>query len=118
MPIVTVMALPATEQVVHQLLPRLAEAVAEGLSCPVADVWCSFIPVPAQYLGLVNATAAGQCPIVVIRGRARGDDQVSASMTRAAQAVSDELKVSIEDVWVQWVEVVPGRVFAGGGVIA
>jgi hypothetical protein len=39
-------------------------------------------------------------------------------MTRAAQAVSDELKVSIEDVWVQWVEVVPGRVFAGGGVIA
>lgn len=117
MPIVTVTALPATEPVVHQLLPTLAETVAEGLSCPVADVWCSFTPSQTQYLGLADAATAGQCPVVVIRGRARGEDQIAAAMKGAAQAVSTVLKLPLEDVWVQWIDVVPGRVFAGGAVI-
>ena len=117
MPIVTVTALATSEPMVERLLGRLAESVAEGASCPVDDVWCSFVPARAQSIGRRVAMPADQCPIVVIRGRKRSDDQVAGAMAAAAQTVGAELGLPVADVWVQWVDVVAGQAFAGGGVI-
>ena len=38
-------------------------------------------------------------------------------MTGAANAVSETLGVPLEDVWVQWIDVISGQVFAGGDVL-
>lgn len=118
MPIVVVTALPADPPTVNRLLDRLVSAVADGVACPVGDVWVSYVPATAQHIGQRSANAADQHPIVVIRGRARGDEQVAAGMRAAAVAVSTELGVPVEDVWVQWIDVVTGRAFAGGDLIA
>ena len=110
-------ALGADRDVVERLLVRLAEGVAEGASCPVGDVWCSFVPASAQSIGERSATPQEQCPIVVIRGRVRAGERVAAGMEAAARVVAAELKVPFEDVWVQWLDVLPGKAFAGGGPI-
>jgi hypothetical protein len=117
MPIVMVTALPADPPVVERLLVGLAEQVAEAVSCQVGDVWCSFVPAAAQGIGDRVARSDRQCPVVVIRGRARDADRVAAGMAAAARVTSAELGVPFEDVWIQWVDVEPGRAFAGGGVI-
>jgi hypothetical protein len=112
-----VTALNADRDVVQHLLVRLAEAVAEAVSCPVGDVWCSFVPASAQRIGVRATMPQSQCPVVVIRGRVRADERVAAGMEAAARVVAAELKVPFEDVWVQWLDVLPGRAFAGGGLI-
>ena len=117
MPIVVVTALAADSPVVDRLLVRLAEQVAEAISCEVGDVWSSFVPASAQRIGARVAAPGEQCPIVVVRGRARGADRVAAGMAAAARVTGEELGVPMEDVWVQWVDVEPGRAFAGGGLI-
>lgn len=54
---------------------------------------------------------------VVIRGRVRGDEQVAEAVPSAARAVSPELAVPVEDVWMQWIDVPSGTAFAGGGIL-
>jgi hypothetical protein len=117
MPIVTVTAMPPGQHVVERMLGRLAGGVAQGASCPVDDVWCSFVPAAAQSIGQRLATSADQCPIVVIRGRMRSEDRLAAAMAAAAQIIGQELGLPVEDVWVQWVDVEAGQAFAGGGVV-
>jgi hypothetical protein len=117
MPIVTVTAMAPSEEMVGRLLGRLAESVAEGASCSVDDVWCSFVPAQAQSVGERVATPADQCPIVIIRGRKRSDGHVAAAMAAAAQTVGAEIGLPVEDVWVQWIDVQAGHAFAGGGVV-
>src|SRR5687768_12014217 len=111
MPIVVITALPAGPPAMERLLVRLAEQLAEAISCPVGDVWCSFIPAAAQGIGDRIVGSDRQCPIVVIRGRARDDERVAAGMAAAARVVSAELGLPFEDVWIQWVDVHPGRAF-------
>ena len=117
MPIVVVTALPADPPVVERLLVRLAEQVADAVSCGVGDVWCSFVPAATQTIGDRIVGSDGQCPIVIIRGRARDTDRVAAGMAAAARVTSAELGVPFEDVWIQWIDVEPGRAFAGGAII-
>ena len=117
MPIVTVTALPADEPTVDRILSRLVVQVAEAVGCPVGDVWASYVPAAAQHIGERRATASEQCPIVVIRGRARDVDTVLAALSAAASAVEVEIGVPAEDVWLQWIDVVSGRAYAGGGPI-
>jgi hypothetical protein len=113
-PIVIVTAVPPAGLDVDRLLERVVIAVAEGVHCPVDDVWASFVAATAQHVG---RNKAGQCPIVIIRGRARTADQVAGGMTGAANAVSEALAAPLEDVWVQWIDVMSGAVFAGGDVL-
>jgi hypothetical protein len=99
------------------LLARVVNAVAEGVCCPADDVWASFVAATAQHVGRRPVGPATQCPIVVIRGRIRDAEQVAGGLAAAARVVGAQLAVPVEDVWVQWVDVVPGNVFAGGEVL-
>lgn len=117
MPIVTVTALPADEPTVDRVLARIVADVATAVGCLPGDVWASYVAAPAQHIGERRATGAEQCPIVVIRGRARDDQTILAALAAAAGAVETGLGVPAEDVWLQWIDVVSGRAFAGGGPI-
>ena len=112
-----VTALPVDGLDVDRLLEQVVSAVAEGVRCPVEDVWASFVAATAQHVGRRHAEPTGQCPIVVIRARGRSTEQVAGGLAVAAAAVGMELAVPVEDVWVQWVDVVSGSVFAGGDVL-
>jgi len=114
MPIVIVTALPADVSTVDRVLARLVADVAVASGCPLGDVWASYVPATAQHVGTRRAETGRQCPIVVIRGRARSNAAISAALAAAAHAVSAELGVSEDDVWLQWVDVMPGRAHAGG----
>jgi len=117
MPIVTVTALPADEPTVDRVLSRVVVDVAAAVGCPKGDVWVSYVPASAQHIGERRATPSEQCPIVVMRGRVRDVDTVLAALSAAASAVEAELGVPAEDVWLQWIDVVSGRAYAGGGPI-
>lgn len=118
MPVLTVHALaPADGEAVPRMLSELVAAVAAAMSAPVAGTWAHFLPVAAVQQGRRAMGFDGHCPVVVVRGRARDDTVVGAVLTAAATAVADGLGVPVEDVWVQWVDVGPGRVFAGGSLL-
>jgi hypothetical protein len=68
--------------------------VAAALGCPAGDVWASYVPAAAQHVGPRPAPF----PVVTVRGRPRDDDG---------------LGVPVEDVWLQWLDVLPGRAYAG-----
>lgn len=117
MPVVTLMALHVDGVDLNRLLERLAEAVADGVGCPAGDVWASFVTADAQAIGPRRGTPTDQCPTVIVRGRARTSAQVAAALTAAAAVVASGLKLPREDIWVQWIDVEVGKVFAGGQVL-
>jgi hypothetical protein len=117
MPIVTITALAAESHVVEEVLARVVGDVSAALACPAQDVWASFVPATAQHVGDRRVGARDQSPIVLIHGRTRAAEAVAAALTAAAHAVATGLNVALEDVWLQWLEVTPGTVFAGGAVL-
>jgi phenylpyruvate tautomerase PptA (4-oxalocrotonate tautomerase family) len=117
MPIVSVTALTAPDDVVTATLVAVVADVADALGCDSGEVWAHFVPAGAQHVGERAASPDEQCPVVVIRGRARSDESIGAALGAAAQAVSHALGVPPEDVWVHWVDVAPGRAHAGGALL-
>ena len=57
------------------------------------------------------AYAIGAAVLVAQQGR-----RARLRLRAAAEATSAALGVPLEDVWVHWEELRPGRVFAGGGI--
>ena len=114
-PIVPVTALAADPETLDRVLARVVTDVASALGCPPDDLWASYVPAAAQHVGPRRAASGRQCPVVVIRGRARTPQLVTAGLAAAARAVAAELDVPAEDVWLQWLDVLPGQAYAGGG---
>jgi phenylpyruvate tautomerase PptA (4-oxalocrotonate tautomerase family) len=118
MPIVTVHALPpADPAVVDRCLSALTEALAGALQQDQQGVWAQWVNVRAMHTGAQRRGFVGHCPVVIIRARAgRHGGVIQAGLRAAAEATSAALGLPLEDVWVHWEELRPGRVFAGGGV--
>lgn len=107
MPVVTVHARkPRSRALVADLPPALAAA----LGCPEGDVWVYVVDLDAV------STGPTDIPMVIVRSRPRDPELVAAALRAVATAVADTQGTAIEDVWVQWVEVQAGRVFAGGSI--
>ena len=89
-----------------RLSPRLHDtvpvALAEALGCPAQDVWVYG----------VEADERKGCAFVTVR--ARDEARVAAGLAAVAGAVAAALEVPLQDVWVHWMDLPPGRVFAGG----
>ena len=100
----------AVDAALHAVVLDLAEALGGEPS----GTWAHWIPMAAVVQGEDAVGFEGHCPIVTIRGRARDDGTVAAALRVTAAAVSSALRVPIEDVWVQWIDVEPGRAFVGG----
>ncbi len=119
MPVVSVLALrPDDGGAIERTLSAVVSAVAEALAASPQGTWAHFVCVDAVQQGEQAMGFRGHCPIVVVRGTPREPVVVAAVLSGVASAVSGNLDVPLEDVWVQWVEVEPGYVFAGGEVIS
>ncbi len=120
MPVVTLHCLPppdAESDAVERALQGIVQAVGEALKADPDGTWAHWVPMVAVFQGLERVGYRGHCPVVTIRGRARDDASVAAVLAAVAAAVSTALELPIEDVWVHWLEVEPGRAFAGGGLV-
>ena len=115
---VSVLALrPDDGGAIQRTLSAVVTGVAEALAAPPEGTWAHFVVVDAVRQGDMAMGWRGHCPVVVVRGTPRNGTAVAAVLTAAATAVADTLSVPLEDVWVQWVDVLPGQVFAGGEVM-
>lgn len=109
---------PSTDRLVtDQALAEVVVALAVALDIPSADVWVHHVRMEAVRQGDADVSASGFCPVVIIRGQARSEHAVAHALAGAAGAVSQAFGVPLGDVWVQWVDVVPGRCFAGGDIV-
>lgn len=115
MPIVTATVESRHEALAGRAAAALVESVAAALACPPADVWAQVVCAAAVRQGVAHPQPPA-CPIVIVRGRARDGEAVGRALGAAAGALHRALGVAVDDVWVQWVEVAEGRVFAGGAL--
>lgn len=118
MPVITVESLrPPDPTAVDRLMVDLPARFADAIGGDPADTWVYWVPVEAARVGGRFDGWEGHCPVVTVRGRSwRSEEEVRAGLAAAAGAVSAAFALPIEDVWVHWVEVVPGRLFAGGRI--
>ena len=117
MPVVTLLT-PLTDRLVLDMALRsLVSGISGALDCPPGDVWAHHVRMDEVRQGDSDVAASGWCPVVVVRGRARSEHAVGHALAAAASGVSQAVGVPLEDVWVQWVDVQPGRAFAGGEIV-
>jgi phenylpyruvate tautomerase PptA (4-oxalocrotonate tautomerase family) len=107
MPIITV---HARKPRARALLADIPPAVAAVLGCEESEVWIYVIDLDAA------ETGRNDVPMVIVRAKPRDPELVAAGLRAIATVVADTQGAAIEDVWVQWIDVEPGRVFAGGTV--
>jgi hypothetical protein len=109
---------PLTDRLaLDQALRGLVSGIAAAMQCPVGDVWAHHVRMDEVRQGDLDVATGGWCPVVVIRGKGRSEHAVAHALAAAAAAVSGALDLPLEDVWVQWVDVLPGRAFAGGELL-
>jgi hypothetical protein len=111
------LAPPEVERI-DMCLAAATESVAMALTCPPSQVWAQYIPVAAMHMGTRPRRFNGHRPVVVLRGPTKWPDaQIRAAITSLANSVSVALDLSIDEVWVQWVGVEPGKLFCGGRIL-
>ncbi len=118
MPVVTVHTLPpADPAALDRLRARVPTRLSAALGQAPRTVWLHVVTSEVMAVGPEARPFDGHCPQVVVRARAgRAGAAIQAGLRATAEAVAEALAVPLEDVWVHWVEIQPGRVFAGGGV--
>lgn len=118
MPVITIHAPPPSDPTaVERCLAASTAALSAALQQDPRGTWAQWVDVRAMQVGTESRECRGHCPQVVIRARAgRHGGVLQAGLKATAEAVATALDVPLEDVWVHWVEMQPGRVFAGGGV--
>ena len=111
------LAPPEVERI-DMCLAAATEAVAAALACPPSQVWAQYIPVTAMHMGTRPQRFNGHCPVVVLRGPAKGaDEQIRAAITSLATSVGAALDLSVDEVWVQWMGAEPGQLFCSGRIL-
>lgn len=95
------------------LLAEVPSAVAAALACPPREVWVYVLDVDLCGTGDESTTCGAR---VVVRGPPEDAARIAAALEATARTVAGVQGEPIEDVWVQWVDVAPGHVFAGGAV--
>lgn len=118
MPVVVVHArAPADPGAIDRCLAAVTARLAAALQQDRRGVWAHWVGVEAMHTGATPRAFAGHCPLVVVRARAgRHPHVVQHGLRAVAEAVAESLGLPLADVWVSWEELVPGRVFAGGGI--
>ena len=118
MPVVTIECLPPPDNArIDRVLAAVPALLGAAINCPTGDIWVYYTPVAAARSGDTARSFTGHSPIVTVRARAwRTEEQVRAGLVAVATAVSESLGVPLDDVWVHWLEVPPGRVYSGSTI--
>jgi hypothetical protein len=116
-PVVTLQCLAPDEPTrILRVLKTIVTDVADVIGGQPSGTWAHWVPMATVVQGTTEVGYHGHCPIVTVRGQSRDENVIVNTLRAVAAAVSKTLELPIEDVWVQWLDVSPGRAFAGGEV--
>jgi len=117
MPVVTISAL---ESDAGDRVPQMLAAVVRDLSAALrmdsAHVWANFTPMTAVHEGSIPGGHDYHI-VVIVRGNPRPEALVAQALTAVAKSVAAGLNVRPERIWVQWIDLPPGRAFWNGKVV-
>jgi hypothetical protein len=117
MPVVTIQALPPEESArVDELLSQVVGVLASALETTPSNVWANFSPMAQVREGDSAHGQSGYHPIVTVLANPRPDALIHAGLHAVAKAVASGLEIPLERVWIHWVTLNPGQVFADGAV--
>lgn len=117
MPVVTVQALPPDNpSQIDLTLTKVVSELTAALDTAPNNVWVNFIPMAALREGNKIPGRKEYHAIVTVLANPRPEEVVSQGLQAAARAVASGLGVKLENVWVYWVDLPRGRVFADGEV--
>ena len=117
MPVVTIHALPPDEPAKIELtLQRVVSDLSSALQSVPGNVWANFTPMAAVREGDAPDGRRDYHLVVTVRANPRPQAQVDRGLEAVAKAVSAGLGVPLERVWVHWMPLEGGRVFANGAV--
>jgi phenylpyruvate tautomerase PptA (4-oxalocrotonate tautomerase family) len=108
MPIVTIHALPPSgPDAIAQIISDIRDSGARALRCSPDNIWVMFQPTLPQ--------EQGHPPVVEVRAQSgRTPEQREAFVKAVAESVALGLRVSLERVWIHYLEMRPQDVWFEG----
>jgi phenylpyruvate tautomerase PptA (4-oxalocrotonate tautomerase family) len=116
---VSIRALPQPRLDIKSAATRIAAAIAKAGGLPPQDIWITWTDIPAgRYVILGEAPSTHpketHPPLVEISSTPRAIEVSEAMMLAAAQAVSEELGISDQNVRVLYAEIPKRRLYSRG----
>jgi phenylpyruvate tautomerase PptA (4-oxalocrotonate tautomerase family) len=113
MPVVTIQALnPKDEAKIDTTLAKVVNDLAAAIGTVPTNIWANFTPMAAVREGDLKDYHT----IITVLANPRPEESIRKGLKAVADAVSTGLGVKMEKVWIRWVDLPPGRVFADGVV--
>jgi phenylpyruvate tautomerase PptA (4-oxalocrotonate tautomerase family) len=116
-PIVTIHALPPKEhKQIGALLIEVARKLASALNTPPSNVWVHFEPIVEFCEGEVIPSLSDYHPVIRVLANPRPEEAIRRGLESIAEAVASGLGLDRKNIWIHWVDLPPGRVYADGEV--
>jgi hypothetical protein len=117
MPIVTIHALPPKEsKQIGTTLIEVAKKLASALNTSSSHVWVHFEPVVDFCEGETIPSQSDYHPVVTVLANPRSEEAISRGLESIATAVASGLGLDRKNIWIHWIDLPHGRVYADGQV--
>jgi phenylpyruvate tautomerase PptA (4-oxalocrotonate tautomerase family) len=117
MPIVTVHALPPKERKqIGITLTEVARKLASALNTSPSNVWVHFEPILDFCEGETIPSRSNYHPVVTVLANPRPEEAISRGLESIATAIASGLGLDPKNIWIHWVDLPHGRVYADGQV--
>ena len=95
---------------------RVSRELAAAIGSVPENVWAHFSPMWGLREGLHAPEPSTYHPVVTVLANPRPEEEIRRGLRAVGEAVAAGIGVRVEQVWVHWVDLPPGRVLAGGEV--
>jgi phenylpyruvate tautomerase PptA (4-oxalocrotonate tautomerase family) len=117
MPIVKILALPPKDSnQIDDILTEVARKLAAALDTTPNNVWVHFVPLTHFCEGESVPAESVYHPVITVLANPRPEELIKRGLQAVATAVAAGLELPLENIWIHWVDLPPGRVYADGKV--
>jgi phenylpyruvate tautomerase PptA (4-oxalocrotonate tautomerase family) len=124
MPVINIKSLPVSENIdLSELLKNLCTKFADRLGYNPRHVWAYWETIePGNYaVGSETSdkvTENSHSPIVrILAFQGSSNEKIKLMLEAAAEIISNELKIDIGNVFIEYAEGLSGKIFDGGSVV-
>jgi len=117
MPIVTINAVaPSNLASIRNSLIKVARVLAAALDTSPDHVWVYFLPISELCEGEKVPSQKEYHPVVNVLANPRPEDAIQRGLEAIASVIASEFSVDKRNVWIHWIDLPVGRVYAEGTV--
>ncbi len=124
MPVINIKSLPVTDGIsTSKVLKKLCTGLADKLGYKPEFIWAYWETIEPGNYAVGNKTADKvteytHSPIVrLLAFQGNSDDKIKLILETTAKILSEELKIDIDNIFIEYVEGFSGRIFDGGNVV-